>query len=213
MRKLTTFIIIVSLMAITGSCFAAPRPTLANNPKLWTLETKFEHPRQIMAQLPGYDKPIRYWYTVLTLTNLGRDDVDFYPRIDLLTDTFKRVVAGKTVTKLIYNQIKVANQGAYPFLQSLDEVDNFILQGRDNTIDVAVILPDFDNNAKNVKIFIAGLANETIAVEHPILKDEAGEPVKVLLRKTLELNYAIPGDHANRDLQSLVYKGKRWILR
>ncbi len=213
MRKINTLILVLLLSMATGSVFAAPKPTLASNPKLWTLSTKFEHPRQISVQLPGYDKPMRYWYIILTITNLSNHDVQFYPEVELLTDTFKPVVAGKLVTKFVYDKIKVMNQGSYPFLESLDEVKNFVLQGKDNTVNIAVILPDFDFNAKNVKVFIAGLSNETVAVDNPVKKDAAGKPVKVLLRKTLELDYAIPGDCANRPLQSLVYKGKKWVLR
>ncbi len=213
MRKINTSLLVLLLLVAIGNVFAAPKPTLASNPKLWTLSTKFEHPRQISVQLPGYDKPMRYWYMILTLTNLSNHDVQFYPEIELITDTFKPVVAGKFVTKAVYEKIKLMNQGSYPFLQSLDEVKNFVLQGRDNTINVAVILPDFDLKAKNVKIFIAGLSNETVAVNDPVKKDAAGKPVKVLLRKTLELDYAIPGDCANRPQQSLVYKGKKWVLR
>ena len=105
------------------------------------------------------------------------------------------------------------NQGKYPFLQSLDKISNEVLQGRDNTQDIAVILPDFDPKAKNIKIFIAGLSNEAVSVEHPVKKDADDKAVKIILRKTLELRYAIPGDEQNRHLQQLIYKGKDWVLR
>ena len=38
-------------------------------------------------------------------------------------------------------------------------------------------------------------------------------PVKVYLRKTLELSYAISGDAALRSYAKLTYKGSRWVMR
>jgi hypothetical protein len=95
----------------------------------------------------------------------------------------------------------------------LAKAGNRILQGEDNTKDIAVIWPDFDTKAKNIKVFIAGLSNETVAIDHPMAKDQAGKPFKVFLRKTLELSYAFKGDPALRSDASLTYKGKRWIMR
>jgi hypothetical protein len=76
-----------------------------------------------------------------------------------------------------------------------------------------VIWPDFDPQAKNLQLFITGLSNETVAVDHPVLKDQMGEPVKVFLRKTLELSYSLKGDQILRTNGSFTYQGKRWVMR
>ena len=72
---------------------------------------------------------------------------------------------------------------------------------------------NFDAKAKNIRVFIAGLSNETVEINHPIGKDNLGNPLRVFLRKTLELNYAFKGDPAIRSSAGLTYKGKRWIMR
>ncbi len=113
----------------------------------------------------------------------------------------------------VFEQIQRRHQSKYPFLESLEKTSNKILQGKDNIKDIAIIWQDFDTQAKNIKIFIAGLSNETIAINHPVAKDETGKPVKVYLRKTLELSYAISGDPALRSDAKLTYKGKRWVMR
>ena len=92
-------------------------------------------------------------------------------------------------------------------------MSNKILQGEDNTKDIAIVWPDFDVKAKSMKLFIAGLSNETAAIDHPVAKDEAGKPIKVFLRKTLELSYALGGDATLRSNANLIYKGKRWVMR
>jgi hypothetical protein len=130
-----------------------------------------------------------------------------------MTDTFRITQAGKNVSPVVFEQIKKRHKSRYPFLELLSKSGNRILQGEDNTKDIAVIWPDFDVKAKNIRLFIAGLSNETVAINHPIAKDDFGNPEKVFLRKTLELNYNFKGDPAIRSGASLTYKGKRWIMR
>ena len=202
---------IVAVMACV--CLSAPEPAVVPGPGDWTVDVTFEHPQQILMRLSGDSKPRRFWYTIITLTNKTNRDVDFYPRCELMTDTFQIIPAGKGTPAAIFEQIKGRHQSRYPFLESLEKADNKILQGQDNTKDIAIIWPDFDAKAKNIKLFIAGLSNETVAIDHPVAKDKTGKPVKVFLRKTLELSYNLSGDAALRSDVNLAYKGKRWVMR
>jgi len=177
------------------------------------VDVTFEHPQQIRLQLSGDNKPRRFWYTIITLTNNTNQDVDFYPRCELMTDTFQIIPAGSSTSAAVFEPIKKRHQSKYLFLESLERCGNRILQGEDNTKDIAVIWPDFDAKAKGIKLFIAGLSNETVAIDHPVVKDEAGKPSQVFLRKTLELSYSLAGDAALRSGTNLTYKGKRWIMR
>ena len=202
---------ILAVMACV--CLAAPEPAIVQGPGDWTVDITFEHPQQIMLQLSGDNKPKRFWYTLITLTNKTTHDVDFYPRYELMTDTFQITPAGKGVSTAVFEQIKRRHQSRYPFLESLEKTTSKILQGEDNTKDIVIIWPDFDAQAKNIKIFITGLSNETVAIDHPVNKDDRGKPVKVYLRKTLELSYGISGDPALRSYAKLTYNGKRWVMR
>jgi hypothetical protein len=203
-----------AVWAVTACvCLAAPQPAVVQGPGDWTVEVTFEHPQQIMLQLRGDNKPRRFWYTLITLTNKTNHDIDFYPRCELMTDTFQIIPAGKGTSAAVFEQIKRRHQSKYPFLELLEKAGNKILQGEDNTKDIAVVWPDFDAQAKNIKVFIAGLSNETIEMDHPTAKDNMGRPVKVYLRKTLELNYAISGDATLRSYSKLSYKGSRWVMR
>jgi hypothetical protein len=205
---------ISAILALTvGVSLAAPEPAVIQKPEEWTVDVKFEHPQQVTVRLSGEKKPKRYWYTIITLTNKTNHDVDFYPRCELMTDTFEIVPAGKGMPTAVFEQIKKRYQRKYPFLESLENAGNKILQGEDNTKDVAVIWPDFDEHANDIKVFIAGLSNEAVAIEHPTAKDQAGKPVKVYLRKTLELSYKLGSDAAFRSSAKPVYQGKRWVMR
>lgn len=194
-------------------CVAAPEPAVVPAPGQWTLVMEFTHPLRITLPLGSDKKPLKFWYTIITLTNNTGNDVDFYPKCDLMTDSFQIIPAGKFVSPALFNQIKKRHKSRYPFLEPLNQAGIKILQGEDNAKDIAVIWPDFDAQAKGVKLFITGLSNETAAVNHPISKGQMGEPLKVFLRKTLELSYSLKGDQALRTNASFAFQGKRWIMR
>jgi len=211
--RISVWGILAAWVVTVGVYAAAPQPAIVPNPENWTIEATFEHPQMIVLQAGSADKPKRFWYTILTLVNKTGRDVDFYPKCELMTDTFQIIQAGQNVPETVFEQIKQRHQNKFPFLESWEKTDNRMLQGQDNARDIAVIWPDFDTNAKGIKIYIAGLSNESAAVEHPIEKDKDGKPVKVFLRKTLELSYGIKGDADARSDESLSYEGKHWIMR
>jgi len=192
---------------------AAPEPAIVQGPGLWTLDVTFEHPQQMVLQSGTQGKLRRFWYTLITLTNKTNDDVDFYPKCELMTDTFQIIPAGRNVSPVVFEQIKRRHQNKYPFLEPLEKAGNRILQGEDNTKDIAIIWPDFDVQAESIQIFMTGLSNETVAIAHPVKKDQTGRPVMVFLRKTLELSYSLRGDPALRSDVGIAYKDKRWIMR
>jgi hypothetical protein len=194
-------------------CLAAPEPAIVPAPGEWTVDTEFSHPQPLVLQRSSDNKPVRFWYVIVTVTNNTGRDVDFYPKCDLMTDTFQIIPAGRSVTPAVFEHIKKRHKSLYPFIEPLDSAGNKILQGEDNTKDIAIIWPDFDTRAKSIGLFLTGLSNETAVVDHPVSKDETGQPLKIFLRKTLEISYALRGDAALRSNVSLDYKGKRWVMR
>lgn len=204
---------VLAAAVLTSVCLAAPEPAIVPGPGMWMINTMFTHPQQIVLKTSA-GKPIRFWYMLLTLTNKTGRDIDFYPKCDLMTDTFQVIPAYKDVPEVIFEQVKKRHQDRYQFLESLENTSNKLLQGEDNAKDIAVIWHDFDAKANNIKVFIAGLSNETVAIDHPVTKNkQTGRPVKVYLRKTLELNYDLESDPAMRSGADLAYKDKRWVMR
>ena len=200
------------LVVVSGLCVAAPEPAIIQGPGQWTVEVKFEQPQQLVLPWGG-NGGARYWYTILTVTNRTGDDVDFYPACELMTDTFQIVPAGRNVPLAVFEQIQRRHQSQYPFLESLEKVENRILQGEDNAKDIAVIWRDFDTQATGFKIFVTGLSNETAVVNHPVAVDETGAPLQVFLRKTLALDYSLRGDPTLRNSVEVVYEDKNWVMR
>lgn len=196
-----------------GLCIAAPKPAAASRPGEWTVDVTFENIHSIEVKLPSQDKPSQFWYIILTLTNKSGQDVDFYPQCELVTDTFQITPAGSGVTEEVFKQIKMLYQPRYPFLEWVEKADPKILQGKDNARDIAIIWQDFDTDAKAIELFIGGLSNETAVIDHPTAKDANGKPLKVYLRKTLQLSYELPGDPAFRSQTTPKLAGQDWVMR
>jgi len=197
---------------LVGLCMAAPKPAILQRPGQWTVEVKFEHPQQIVVPSGG-NAQSRFWYVILTVTNRTGRDVEFYPKCDLMTDTFQVLPAGQGVPPIVFQQIKQRHGGVYQFLEPLEKVESRILQGEDNAKDIVIAWQDFDPQAASFKVFVGGLSNETAIVRHPVAVDQAGQPVQVFLRKTLELDYSLHSDPAIRPSVETVYSGQKWVMR
>ncbi len=208
------FYCILAVLALAACfCAGAPEPVVVQGPGLWTANVVFTHPQQLVLRSAADNKPIRFWYGLVTINNDTGQDVGFYPKCDLMTDTFEILPAGRGVSGMVFEQIKRRHQVRFPLLEWLEQTDSKLLEGEDNAKDIAIIWPDFDGRAKGIKIFISGLSNETAAIDHPVARDDTGKPVKVFLRKTLELSYDVKGDPATRSDADIVFKGKRWVMR
>lgn len=213
MRRSIFGLSVILLGLLVGACWAFPEPAVLQRPGQWTVDVKFEHPRQITVRLSGQPRPQRFWYIIATVTNNTGHDVGFYPRFELVTDRFEIIPAGKGVRAEVFKRIKRRHRAAYPFLESLEFAGNRILEGPDNAKDIAIIWPDFGPEVKQVKFFLAGFSNETTAIDRPVTKNTAAGPTRVILAKTLELSYAVPGDPAHRAQSKMAFRGKRWVMR
>ncbi|MEJ2647705.1 MAG: hypothetical protein P8016_04750 [Sedimentisphaerales bacterium] len=206
----------ISIVLLVSTCciaLAAPKPAVVQGPNLWTLKTEFTQPQQIIFKRASDNKPVRFWYMIITITNNSKRDVDFFPKCELATDTLQINSAGQGVASTVFESIKERHKKKYPFLELLGTTDSRILQGEDNARDVAIIWPDFDHDAIKVNIYIAGLSNETAEVQYPARTNQDEEPKTVFLRKTLELKYNVKGDPASANGAMLEYKEKSWVMR
>lgn len=210
-RKCFFAIVWTGLLAGLGSGW--PRPSALPEKGRWTLDVTYEHPLLLRVPQAGSAEPKRFWYMILSITNLSsEEEVSFYPKFELVTDTFQVLPAGQGEVQGLFEAVRAQHRGRYPFLESLDFEDHRIRKGKDNRRDFVVFWPDFDVRAKEVRFYLAGLSNETVAVEHPVLKEE-GRPVQVYLQKTLQLVYSIGSDPQLRQQASLRFEEQDWIMR
>ena len=214
--RLTTFLL--ALLVLVSVSYAqvpegVPVPAALPAADVWQLDVEFHgNPEQLEVLLPGDKEPTRFWYLVYTITNNTGIDVDYYPTFEVMTNTFKLYEAGKVPSKPVYKAVEKLYKKSVPLLEPEIQVAGRILQGEDNARDCVCILDDFDPNATSIKLFISGFSNETITKEVADDKNEK-KTKKVLLRKTLMLEYTVPGDVNNQGSKVMLYRRKEWIMR
>jgi len=213
MKRFVSIMIAVLTLGIILCQASVPKPAIVQAPGDWTAQSRFTPLQQIWVQQSEESRARLFWYMILTVFNETDKDVDFYPKCELMTDTFQVIPAGRDVLPVVFEQIKNLQKENYPFLELLDGTSNKILQGEDNGKDIVLIWPDFDIKAKSINIFITGLSNEVAAVNDPIEKEDSGKPKKVFLRKTLQLDYELSGDPMFRSDVQVEFRGKNWIMR
>jgi hypothetical protein len=108
-------------------------------------------------------------------------------------------------------------------MMDLSRITGTILQGEDNRLDGVAIFRDFDPAARSIDVFIGGASGETAVVKLPtkVLVDEIdirGQTRRVLkdtmvLHKTLQLTYSLPGEAEARFSVAPRQTAKRWVMR
>lgn len=207
---LAGFALVLAVLMVAGAG-AAPKPSQIPLPGTWQLECELHgDPQQINVILPGDSQPTRFWFLLFTVTNNTGQDVDFYPQIDVFTDTMKLYHSDAKSRQVVFEAIRKRYERTIPLLETESHVTSKILQGKDNARDGVAVFEDFDPNARGVQIFVAGLSNETVRVGNPTLGEDVAE---VLLRKTLVLYYQVPGDKFNPEDRVMLHRGRDWIMR
>jgi hypothetical protein len=121
-----------------------------------------------------------------------------------MTDTGQILTSGKNVDSSIFNKIKELYRN--PLLEDPFQVFGKILQGEDNAKDGVMIFTGVDPDARLFRFAISGLSGETSETENPLTHE------KVILHKTLIVEYEIPGEAIGIDPHPQL-KSKKWVMR
>jgi len=194
---------------------AQKRAALAPPAGTWLLNFELHgEPQKISVTLPGERQPRTYWYLLYTVTNETGNELNFYPQIELFTDTFKLYRAGRDIRRVVFSAIQKRYATTIPLLEPQQDIIGKLLTGDDNARDSVAIFEDFDPKARSINIFVSGLSNEIVRIKSPLKADQdSEEPAETLLRRTLKLNYKVPGDDLNPNERFVLYQDRGWVLR
>lgn len=208
---------VVSLVGLLAT--AAPQPKVI--PTEWELDIQYRRPKPIRVRVPGEPAAETFWYVLYTVTNNTGDDRTFVPQITLYTDSGQIRMGSEGIYPSVFTAIKERYNS--PYLMDLSRITGTILQGEDNRLDGVAIFRDFDPAARSIDVFIGGASGETAVVKLPtkVLVDEIdirGLTRQVLkdtmvLHKTLQLTYSLPGEAEARFSVAPRQTAKRWVMR
>jgi len=220
--KCTAYLLVVAAVALTASVAssdAPPKPSVV--PISWQLEFDYQSIDSITVVPPGAKQARTYWYVLFTVTNTTKADQMYVPRFDLCTETGQIIRAGEQVPSGVFKAIVKRHNN--PLLTGLSEISGRLLQGEDNARDGVAIWKNFDPKARKFEVFVGGLSGEraTIQLPAPVTVVEKGDDGKarkvtkseMVLAKTLQLSYSIPGEEAARTKLVPKLLKKKWIMR
>ena len=204
----------VACHAAAPSADAAPTPKLAV--QTWQLDFSFDDPKRIKVKLPGDDSATTYWYMLFTVENNTGEDVSFYPQFRLVTDNLQSINGGDSIPPAVYDAVFARHRAQYPFITEPYKITGPILQGEGNARSSVVVFKQFDESADEFTIFVSGLSGDRERKRNPGFdpaKPERGENIKYfVLRRTLAIKYALPGDEDTREAASPVRKKRSWVF-
>ncbi len=175
----------------------------------WTLDFKYAHPEPIVVLSPQGERQV-YWYVVYTVVNRSKEDHLFAPSFTLVTDMASVHKAG--IHPRVLAEIKKRRK--VPFLQSPGKMYGKVRQGPDNARTSVAIFPPIDRQTDAFTILVGGLSGEYVERPRPGAPEDAPPEEKVVrLRKTLALEYKLPGDEWWLNLDKPLFKAKKWTWR
>jgi hypothetical protein len=222
MKRLAAAIVLAAVTAgllTTPAQTATPQP--APVPLSWQLDIDVKTPRAISVLLPGAKAMQTFWYMVYTVTNRTGSDQTFVPEFTLYTDTGQVLKAGTQVPADVFDFVTRAVND--PHLRDSVNVTGKLLQGADNAKTGVAIWPDFDAQAGSFDVFVGGLSGESVEISLPAPVEVVQRTLtgttqqvtkdKMVLSKTLQLQYSVPGEAASRPQAVPSLEKKDWVMR
>lgn len=202
------------LLVLAGLLGLVPRPSQAKQypepsiyPISWELTFKHKQPRRVVVGTTPY------WYMTYTVINKTGEEQIFRPDFEMVSAEGKAIRSDRGIPAEVFQRIKHSEGNR--FLQPASEIAGTIHVGEDQAKDGVAIWKEPEARMGTFQIFVGGLSGEFV-----ILKDDQGKPMTepdgktpVIVRKTLELDYAVYGDEFNSAHSDVHEIGSKWVMR
>jgi hypothetical protein len=201
--------IIIALAARFASAdFPKPSPF----PISWELTFEHGEPRRVVVDIPGAVAPKAYWYMTYSVTNNTDKEQVFLPRFELLTRDGRVYPSDRGIPAAVFAKVK--QREGNRFLEPFTSIGGTLRVGEDEAKDGVAIWEEPMPRMGNFTIFVSGLNGETVT-----MKDAQGNEMKgpdgrpIILRKTLQLDYNIPGDERFPGDDPVKLVNETWVMR
>jgi hypothetical protein len=192
----------VLLQTTSPRAGAFPEPSIVT--KAWQYDFTYDPPRPISIRALGGGIQW-FWYITYKVINNTGDERLFVPEVTIYTDTGRIFPAGNNVPSRVFNAVK--SRIANPLLENPAEIIGRVLQGPDYAKEGVAIWPAPSEDVDRLTVFFSGLSGEVQATQHPL----TGE--RVVLRKTLMIEYEMPGTTTDIQEQPVVPVREQWTMR
>lgn len=201
-----------------------PSPT----PISWEIDFKYLEPRRIEVAVRGGREV--YWYLVYTATNRSGATQTFHPTFQLVTGDLRVIDTDMGISAVVFDAIRERHKLTHPYLVHPTRAIGPIRVGSDYAVESVAIWRATDVTSTRFTIFAAGLSGEARLAPNPGYDPERPEsrsftgddgrqrevtdnPRYFTLRKTLALEYLLPGSMNARAEAEPQLQRMRWIMR
>lgn len=197
-----TFALAAAAAFMQPAAQAFPEPAIVSDS--WQLD--FEHGQPQAIAVTALDGDTHwYWYLPYKVTNHTGEDRLFIPEFTIYTDAGDLLTAGRGVPAYVFAAVQ--KQIGNDLLESPVQVVGQLLRGDDYAKQSVAIWPALGHDVDEVTLFIGGLSGETQTIHNPLTGD------RVLVRRTLMLNYRTPGNYPTPENQPVIFAGDREVMR
>lgn len=211
-------------LAVVWTVSIAAAPKSGAGARSWQFDVRFHDAQRLVLRLPGEREDTTFWYVLYEITNNTGRDRQFFPSIQLVTDTLEVTEAGAYIHPVVYDVIAGRHKLEFPFFAPPSKVLGPVLQGRENARASAAVFRDFDPKASRFVIYASGFAGDVKRVYNPSFDRSQKEPVEpayrtesnrrfFTLRRTLAISYDLPGDPETRGQARPVRRTREWVMR
>ncbi|MDP6381209.1 MAG: hypothetical protein QF662_07685, partial [Phycisphaerae bacterium] len=177
----------------------------------WTLNLKFEAPRPIRIYGTNREPKI-YWYILYSARNDSGATRFFAPDFILYTNEAKLHRSG--IHPEVHKVIKERRKRRTRFLENSAKIIGNLLEGEDNARDGVAIFAPIGPKTKSFTLFVGGLSGRYILRDNPAAKaDTPLAEKKIVLYKTLAVDYKLIGDEWWKDLAAPKVVKTQWTWR
>jgi hypothetical protein len=181
---------------------APPTPALSS--LSWQLDSVFDKPQRFVVTSAADNRLHVYWVVHYTVTNNTGQDLFFNPIFQLRADNGRILEPVMVIDPGLFKQLKTVTGDALIVNPML--MPGRLLQGDDNARSSVVVFTDLPDEARGFDLYVAGLSGETATQEDPLTNQQ------VVLRKTLVLNYWLPGQAINISPDPQLVS-QEWVMR
>ena len=196
----------------------------------WEVDFKYLDLRRIRVQAPGRGAE-DYWYLLYTATNTSNTTQHFFPMAEVVTNDLRVIEANIGIHRLVFDAIRERHKITHPYLVHPTRAIGDLKVGDDNARESVAIWRAADIDANQFSVFIAGLSGEARLIRNPAYDPDRPEAQRVkgadgrvrevfdnpryfTLRKTLEIQYTLPGSQGARSGGAEPLREHvRWVMR
>jgi hypothetical protein len=195
------FAAIIVLLSLGAVGLGGSYPTPAPVPVRWELEFKPGELRMYQDSQTG----AYYWYFTYLISNRTDSKQIWAPTFTLFNELGEITVSGKNVpTRIVRDLMDLLRN---KLLEDQNQIIGDILQGPENAKEGLVVWPAANPQVNEISMFVAGISGESARVHDPKTGNE------VILRKTLQRDYVIPGDATARGGDPVKLNTETWVMR